>query len=56
MLFELLAPAFKKRNDPDQTYAVDSLPVPACDNIRIRRFRIYLYEEVHDDEGTPRYP
>src|SRR4051812_31524440 len=31
VLFELLAQAFKKRNDPDQTYAVDSLAVPVCD-------------------------
>jgi hypothetical protein len=49
MLFELLARAFKKRNDPEQTYVVDSLPVPVCDNIRIRRCRIYPLEE-----GTPR--
>ncbi len=32
MLFELLAQTFKKRNEPNQTYAVDSLPVPVCDN------------------------
>ena len=32
--FELLAQVFKERNDPGfQTYAVDSLPVPVCDNI-----------------------
>ena len=41
VLFELLAQAFKKRNDPDQKYVADSLPVPVCDNIRIRRCRIY---------------
>ena len=45
VLFELLAQAFKQRNDPDQTYAVDSLPVPVCDNIRIRRCRLYPPEE-----------
>ena len=46
VLFELLAQTFKKRNDPEfQTYAVDSLPVPMCDNIRIRRCRIYPLEE-----------
>lgn len=51
MLFELLAQAFKQRNDPEfQTYAVDSLPVPVCDNIRIRRCRIYPLEE----EDTPK--
>jgi hypothetical protein len=46
MLFELLAQAFKKRNDPEfQTYAVDSLPVAVCDNIRICRCRLYPLEE-----------
>src|SRR3954471_21736814 len=54
VLFELLAQAFKQRNDPDQTYAVDSLPVAVCDNIRIRRCRIYpLEEEGHDNDDTP---
>lgn len=54
VLFELLARAFKERNDPEfQTYVVDSLPVPVCDNIRIRRCRIYPLEEGHDDDdGT----
>lgn len=32
VLFELLARAFKQRNDPERAYAVDSLPVPVCDN------------------------
>jgi hypothetical protein len=36
-LFALLAGAFEERNDPDRAYAVDSLPVAVCDNIRIRR-------------------
>lgn len=58
VLFELLAQTFKKRNEPNQTYAVDSLPVPVCDNIRIRRCRIYPLEEQvagHDDDdgSTP---
>jgi Transposase DDE domain len=44
VLFELLAQAFKERN-ADQTYVVDSLPVAACDNIRIRRCRLYPLEE-----------
>jgi DDE family transposase len=53
VLFELLAQVFKQRNDPDQTYAVDSLPVAVCDNIRIRRCRLYPLEieEGHDDDG-----
>ena len=45
VLFALLAQAFKKRNNPNQTYAVDSLPVAVCDNIRIRRCRLYPLEE-----------
>ena len=44
VLFELLAQAFKERN-ADQTCVVDSLPVAACDNIRIRRCRLYPPEE-----------
>ena len=44
VLFELLAQAFKERN-ADRTYVVDSLPVAACDNIRIRRCRLYPPEE-----------
>lgn len=51
VLFELLAQAFIKRNDPERTYAVDSLPVPVCDNIRIRRCRLYpLVAGGHDDD------
>ncbi len=44
-LFSLLAEAFKKRHDAEQTYVVDSLPVAVCDNIRIRRCRLYPLEE-----------
>jgi hypothetical protein len=44
-LFELLARVFIERNDLDRTYAVDSLPVAVCDNIRIRRCRLYPSEE-----------
>jgi len=50
-LFALLAEFFKEHN-PERTYAVDSLPVPVCDNIRIRRCRIYPLEE---EEGHPGY-
>ncbi len=55
VLFELLAQVFKERNGPDRMYAVDSLPVPVCDNIRIRRCRLYPLEEAagHDDEDRP---
>jgi hypothetical protein len=58
-LFELLAQAFKERNNSKlQTYAVDSLPIPVCDNIRIRRSRLYPLEQQqaagHDEGSTKR--
>ena len=58
MLFELLAQAFIERNDPEfRTYAVDSLPVPVCDNIRMRRCRIYPLEAAgHDDDDEDDTP
>ena len=40
----LLAEVFKQ-NNPDQSYVVDSLPVAVCDNIRIRRSKLYPLEE-----------
>ena len=43
-LFSVLAGVFKRRN-AQETYAVDSLPVSACDNIRIRRCRLYPPQE-----------
>jgi hypothetical protein len=43
-LFSLLAEAFKL-NNPDRSHVVDSLPVAACDNIRIRRCRLYSLKE-----------
>jgi Transposase DDE domain len=43
-LFSLLAEFFK-RNNSKQTYAVDSFPVAVCDNIRIRRCRLYPQRE-----------
>ena len=39
-LFELLAAIHTQGMEP-QDYAVDSLPVPVCDNIRIRRSHLY---------------
>ncbi len=45
-LFAALAEGFKKpSNNPEQTYVVDSLPIPVCDNIRIRRCRLYPPQE-----------
>ena len=43
-LFDLLGEAFKRSHD-EQSYVVDSLPVAVCDNIRIKRCRIYPREE-----------
>ena len=42
-LFALLAEIAKQTN-PEQTYLVDSMPVPVCDNIRIFRCRLYQGE------------
>jgi len=42
-LFALLAETWKQLN-PEQIYALDSFPVPMCDNIRIRCARIYRTE------------
>jgi hypothetical protein len=45
-LFSLLAEFFKRRNSEERTYyAVDSFPVVVCENIRIRRCRLYPLEE-----------
>ena len=47
-LFSLLAELFKERYAGEldqQTYAVDSLPIAVCDNIRIKRCRLYPPEE-----------
>jgi len=43
-LFSLLSEFFK-RNNSEQTYVVDSLAVAVCENIRIRRCRLYPLEE-----------
>ena len=43
-LFGFLAELYKQANT-DSEYAMDSFPVPVCDNIRISRSRIYTDEE-----------
>ena len=43
-LFSLLGQVFKQHN-PTSEFAVDSLPVPACDNISIKRCRLLRGEE-----------
>lgn len=39
-LFGILAAVFKENNSSGE-YVVDSFPIPVCDNIRIRRCRLY---------------
>ena len=43
MLFEYLAEGAKAKN-PNGIYVIDSFPIPACDNIRISRSRLYQGE------------
>ena len=43
-LLGLLGEVFKARNRSGQ-YVIDSMPVPVCDNIRIRRCRLFQGEE-----------
>jgi hypothetical protein len=43
-LFDLLAEVFK-HNNATHSYVVDSFPVAVCDNIRIRRCRLYPPQE-----------
>jgi hypothetical protein len=52
-LFALLAEFFKQR-DAEGAYVVDSLPVAVCDNIRIRRCRLYPLKE-HGEERSGGY-
>jgi hypothetical protein len=43
-LFELLSEVFK-HNNANGNYVVDSLPIAVCDNIRIRRCKLYSPQE-----------
>ncbi len=43
-LFQLLS-ELHQQNNPSGEYIIDSCPVPVCDNIRIRRSRLYRGEE-----------
>src|SRR5919199_1024848 len=45
-LFSLLAQFFERRNsEGERTYALDAFPVAACENIRIKRCRLYPSEK-----------
>lgn len=52
-LFELLGQVFKEHNSQN-TYTVDSMPVPACDNIRIRRCKLFHGEEYRGYTASKR--
>lgn len=43
-LFRVLGESFKELNE-ESIYVIDSAPIPVCDNIRIRRNKIYGDEE-----------
>jgi hypothetical protein len=43
-LMALLSEVFKQHN-PSGEYVLDSLPVPVCDNIRIKRCKLFQGEE-----------
>jgi len=49
-LFSLLGEVFKQCS-PSRDYIVDSMPVPACDNIRIRRCRLFAGEDKEEHRG-----
>ena len=51
ILFELLGNIWKMLNT-DAVYVIDSLPVAVCDNIRIRRSRIYSKEEFRGYQAS----
>jgi hypothetical protein len=51
VLFNLLAQIWKMLN-MDTIYVIDSLPVAVCDNIRIRRAKIYSHEEFRGYQAS----
>ena len=52
-LFALLAISWKEANK-DQIYNVDTFPIPVCDNIRIRRCRLYSDEAYRGYKASKR--
>jgi hypothetical protein len=51
ILFDLLGKMWKTLNT-DAVYVIDSLPVAVCDNIRIRRSRIYSKEDFRGYQAS----
>jgi hypothetical protein len=51
IFFNLLAHTWKTRNT-DAIYVIDSLPIAVCDNIRIRRSKIYSHEDFRGYQAS----
>jgi hypothetical protein len=51
IFFNLLAQTWKTRNT-DAVYVIDSLPIAVCDNIRIRRSKIYSCEDFRGYQAS----
>src|SRR5262247_312728 len=51
ILFDLLAQIWKMLNK-DAIYVIDSLPIAVCDNIRIRRSKIYSKEDFRGYQAS----
>src|SRR4030095_2390711 len=51
VLFDLLAQTWKTLNR-EAIYVIDSLPIAVCDNIRIRRSKIYSHEEFRGYQAS----
>ena len=49
--FNLLAQIWKTRNT-DAIYVIDSIPIAVCDNIRIRRSKIYTHEDFRGYQAS----
>src|SRR3989454_11273491 len=51
IFFDLLGQTWKTLNT-DAIYVIDSLPISVCDNIRIRRAKIYSYENFRGYQAS----
>ena len=51
VFFDLLAQTWKTLNT-DAIYMIDSLPIAVCDNIRIRRSKIYSHEDFRGYQAS----
>jgi hypothetical protein len=51
VFFNLFAQTWKTLNT-EAIYVIDSIPIAVCDNIRIRRSKIYSHEEFHGYQAS----